>query len=116
MIRELPVTDLKQTLGQQGISLEAANIWDVRDPEDYLNGHIEGAQNYPVNQGMDEEALTSAQGTIYVLCGGGSKAPKAAEELAELDSSRDIVVLTGGTRAAKEAGMTIIKSQNDINE
>ncbi|HBI49564.1 MAG TPA: sulfurtransferase, partial [Moraxellaceae bacterium] len=50
----------------------------------------------------------TTDGTIYVLCGGGSKAAKAVALLNEIDPKRDIVHLTGGTRAAKAAGMTIV--------
>ena len=46
---------------------------------------------------------------IYLLCGGGSKAPRAAELLEKLDSSREYIVLMGGTRAAKEHGLPIIE-------
>lgn len=47
--------------------------------------------------------------TIYILCGGGSKAPRAAEKLEGLDSSRDYVVLMGGTRAARSAGLALVQ-------
>ena len=45
--------------------------------------------------------------SIYILCGGGSKAPRAAEKLESLDDSRDYVVLMGGTRAARDAGLPL---------
>ena len=45
--------------------------------------------------------------SIYILCGGGSKAPRAAEKLESLDGSRDYVVLMGGTRAARDAGLPL---------
>lgn len=108
MIRELAVTELKKELEKQNIDINQANIWDVRDIESYQSGHIEGAKNHPVNEGLDKNLLTATQGTIYVLCGGGSKAPRAANQLHSLDNSREIVILTGGTRAAKAAGMTIV--------
>lgn len=108
MIRELPVTELAKELADKNVSLEDANIWDVRDESAYIEGHISGASNQPINAGIDKQALDNAQGTVYVLCGGGSKAPRAANTLEDLDSSRDIVILTGGTRGAKSAGMDIV--------
>ncbi len=44
---------------------------------------------------------------IYILCGGGSKAPRAAELLEGFDSSREYVILMGGTRAARDAGLAL---------
>lgn len=101
MIRHLPIENLHDELKQRGIALNDANIWDVRDAKDYANGHIQGAVNYPVNQGITESMLAGSQGTLYVLCGGGSKAPRSAKLIDEMDSKRDVVILTGGTRKAK---------------
>jgi rhodanese-related sulfurtransferase len=55
------------------------------------------------------ESLTQVNSdqSIYILCGGGSKAPRAAEKLESLDDSRDYVVLMGGTRAARDAGLPL---------
>lgn len=87
---------------------EDAVIWDVRDAAAYAEGHIKGAINQPIND-LDINVLTqvNTDQPIYILCGGGSKAPRAAEKLEDFDSSREYVVLMGGTRAAKEAGLPI---------
>ncbi|WP_111896104.1 rhodanese-like domain-containing protein [Acinetobacter sp. MB5] len=85
-----------------------AVIWDVRDATAYAEGHLKGAINQPIND-LDINVLTqvNTDQPIYILCGGGSKAPRAAEKLEDFDSSREYVVLMGGTRAAKEAGLPI---------
>lgn len=89
---------------------ENAIIWDVRDVKAFSEGHVQGAVNQPIDH-LDEECLAqvSSDQTIYILCGGGSKAPRAAEKLESLDSSRDYVVLMGGTRAARDAGLTLVE-------
>ncbi|WP_122900335.1 rhodanese-like domain-containing protein [Acinetobacter sp. B51(2017)] len=87
---------------------ENAVIWDVREPNSYAEGHIQGAINQPiVNLSADSLAQVAADQPIYILCGGGSKAPRAAELLEGFDSSREYVVLMGGTRAARDAGFTL---------
>jgi len=85
-----------------------AVIWDVRDAAAYAEGHLKGAINQPIND-LDINVLTqvNTDQPIYILCGGGSKAPRAAEKLEDFDSSREYVVLMGGTRAAKETGLPI---------
>jgi len=89
---------------------ENAIIWDVRDASAFSEGHIQGAVNQPIDS-LNAELLTQVapDQTIYVLCGGGSKAPRAAEKLDSLDNSRDYVVLMGGTRAAHNAGLVLIQ-------
>ncbi len=99
MIRELAITEFNP----QATDI----IWDVRDNQAYLEGHIQYAKNQPLDS-LTAELLASTTGTIYILCGGGTKASKAVAKLDEFNKNRDIVHLTGGTRGAKSAGMTII--------
>ena len=87
---------------------EGAVIWDVRDASAYAETHVKGASNQPIT-GLSAESLAqvTADQPIYILCGGGSKAPRAAELLEGFDSSREYVVLMGGTRAARDAGLAL---------
>lgn len=89
---------------------EDAIIWDVRECQSYQEGHLQGVSNQPIST-IDMTILESTpeHTPIYVLCGGGSKAPRAAELLEELDSSREYVILMGGTRAAKAAGLPVVQ-------
>ncbi|MFC0820669.1 rhodanese-like domain-containing protein [Moraxella marmotae] len=82
-------------------------IWDVRDADNYHQGHIEHAVNHPLDT-LNKALLDATDGDIYVLCGGGTKAQKAVTLLNELDSSRNIIHLTGGTRGAAAHGMKIV--------
>ncbi|MBF7683811.1 rhodanese-like domain-containing protein [Acinetobacter sp. B5B] len=85
-----------------------AVIWDVRDVQSYREGHLQGTVNLPIDD-INEQSLTniSVDQPIYVLCGGGSKAPRAAEKLENYDSRREYVVLMGGMRAVRAANMPI---------
>ena len=87
---------------------EGAVIWDVRDAKAYAEAHVKGALNRPIAE-LTADSLTqvAADQPIYILCGGGSKAPRAAEKLESFDSSREYVVLMGGTRAARDAGFPL---------
>ncbi|OTG83166.1 sulfurtransferase [Acinetobacter sp. ANC 4558] len=89
---------------------ENAVIWDVRDTNAYAEVHVKGAVNQPIaNLSVDSLSQVSADQPIYILCGGGSKAPRAAELLEGFDSSREYVVLMGGTRAARDAGLPLVE-------
>lgn len=101
MIRKLEITTFEFP--------EDAVIWDVRDEASFKEGHIQGAINHPFAT-LSQTTFNNVaiDQPIYVLCGGGSKAPRAAELLNGFDDNRDIVILMGGTRAAKAAGLPII--------
>ena len=89
---------------------ESAVIWDVRDPSSYADGHIKGAVNLPIDHLSDQSLIqVAADAPIYILCGGGSKAPRAAEKLEKIDASRQYIILMGGTRAARDAGIELEK-------
>lgn len=109
--RQLPVTALAAELKDQSIPLAQANIWDVRDHSAYLEGHLEGAVNQPVEQGFTPAMLADLTGPLYVLCGGGSKAPRAAALITELNPELEVVILSGGTRQAKAEGLTIVNGE-----
>lgn len=87
---------------------EGAVIWDVRDTKAYAEAHVKGAMNRPIAE-LNADSLTqvAADQPIYILCGGGSKATRAAELLDGIDSSREYVVLMGGTSAARDAGLPL---------
>lgn len=98
MIRKLPIKEFTPSADD--------TIWDVRDAKPYNEAHLKHAKNQPIDT-LTAELLASAKDPVYVLCGGGSRAGKAAVILDELDSARDIVILQGGTRGAKAAGLPI---------
>lgn len=83
-------------------------IWDVRDNQSYRNGHIEHAQNHPLDT-LNLSLLEQTTDEIYILCGGGTKAQKACELLQSLNPDGTYIHLIGGTRGAIAQGMTIIQ-------
>ena len=99
-MNKLPITEFDLN--------QAVTVWDVRDAQAYAEGHVQAAQNRPLDQITLEQVAAVPMGQpIYVLCGGGTKAGRAAALIASLDPTRQVVELTGGTRAAKAAGIAI---------
>lgn len=58
-------------------------ILDVREPDEFLSGHISGAINYPWNSGIlaQEYGKLSADGSVLVVGGTGNQSNSAAEFL-----------------------------------
>ncbi|MBL0198515.1 MAG: MFS transporter [Myxococcales bacterium] len=79
--------------------LSAAIVVDVRSPEEFEQGHVEGARNVPLDT-LGERASELPRGVpVVAVCGkGGGRSERAAEQLRALgfSSARS---LCGGTQA-----------------
>ncbi|KXA46422.1 MULTISPECIES: DsrE/DsrF/DrsH-like family protein [Staphylococcus] len=71
---------------------------DVRTPEEYADGHIKGAELYPVDQ--IEQFDKKKDKTYYVYCRSGKRSLKASEYLDK--QGYDVVNLDGGYVAYSE--------------
>lgn len=82
-------------------------VIDVRTPEEFAEGHIEGAINMPVET-FDPAAIKQVAGEQTVLyCRSGRRSERAAEMLAAKDGSA--THLDGGILAWEEAGQPTVK-------
>jgi rhodanese-related sulfurtransferase len=89
---------------------------DVRTPVEFSAGHVLGAHLYPLQgfqpkQVLKQAAVEFGKGApIYVLCKGGARAQKAAEQLAE-HTDQPIYVVEGGTDACVALDMAIHRNE-----
>ena len=90
----------------------AAVLLDVREPEEWQHGHIDGS--VPAPRGLVEffadptspryqKALDPA-GRVIVVCASGARAALAAVTLREM-GYEDVAVLDGGLKAWIDAGL-----------
>ncbi len=94
---EKPITELSSE------DLEDAVLVDVRTPEEFAEGHLEGALNY---NWYDEEFTRQMESVgkdqkIYVYCKIGGRSASAAKYLDSLGYK--VIDLTGGYDAWLEA-------------
>lgn len=96
----LPVEEYAQNLNSD----TTAYLIDVRTPEEYAEGHIEGAVLMNV---MDEQTFLAgidtldASHTYYIYCRSGHRSQKASGLMSE--HGLKVVDLQGGYNAWKEA-------------
>lgn len=97
-IREVTTEELKQWQAQG----KAFALLDVRETDDFQNGHIEGATH--LSRGMlelDIDDVVPDQDTLIVTyCGGGSRSALAADTLQEMGYD-NVFSLAGGYRGWK---------------
>ena len=82
---------------QQQIKKEKVQLIDVRTPEEFAAGHIEGAKNidFKADDFQKKFADFSKDEPLYLYCRSGNRSGKAAKELAKL-GFQNIVDLEGG--------------------
>src|SRR6185437_871010 len=81
---------------------------DVRERDEFVEGHMPGAQNIPLSEvSLALESLSKAK-RVYLSCLSGRRSSFAAETLAYLGFS-DVVNVTGGFKAWLQAGLPVEK-------
>jgi rhodanese-related sulfurtransferase len=88
---------------QEQINSEQVHLIDVRTPEEFAEGHIEGAKNinFHSNDFLAQFSQLDREKPVYLYCKSGNRSGKAAKELADMGFKR-IVDLKGGYLAWKE--------------
>lgn len=83
---------------------------DVRTPEEYREGHIEGAKNINIHDEDFEQQIEQLDKdeTVYIYCKSGSRSSSAVNTMKELEFT-DITELRGGITAWKEAGKPVVQ-------
>ena len=99
--RELAANELADLL-----SKSAALVVDVREPNEFAEGHIPGALNMPLSR-FDPAALPHPEGKTLVLnCLGGKRSAMALEKCGIAQKAVD-TRLAGGFGAWQSAGLPV---------
>jgi rhodanese-related sulfurtransferase len=83
---------------------QGSPVLDVREPDEYENGHVPGALHIPMND-VPDRLDDVPEGDLLVICQGGGRSRKVAEFL--LNSGRTATNVAGGTGAWIESGRAV---------
>lgn len=86
--------------------LAGVPVFDVREPDEYVGGHVPGAPLVPLGEVADRVADFPTDGEVLVICKAGGRSRKAAEFLR--GHGVDAVNVAGGTMAWVEAGNPVV--------
>lgn len=95
----------------QRINREKAVIVDVREPEEYVTGHITNAKNIPLSQ-LDERLPQVAKNKalpVVLVCEKGARAVRAEAAAKKLGYEK-AQALAGGMKGWRDAGMPVVKA------
>lgn len=74
-----------------------AQLIDVREPQEFENGHILGARNIPLTQMKQRLVEMRPDKPVYLYCQGSSRSSRAANLLRK-NGYKDLNILKGGFR------------------
>lgn len=81
---------------------EGASVLDVRQPDEYEDGHVPGAVLIPLDQLQGRLVEVSKDQPLYVVCRSGGRSAQAVEALT--GAGYDATNVAGGTMGWIEAG------------
>jgi rhodanese-related sulfurtransferase len=97
-------------LGLAAARRDGAVVIDVREPHEYIDGHVPGAQLVPlgaVERRVDDiRQQTQGDDPVYLICRTGVRSADAARMLERADVRA--ISVAGGTEAWKSAGMDVV--------
>ncbi len=86
---------------------DGAMVIDVREPFEYVAGHVPGADLVPMNQLPARTAELPRDVPVYVICASGNRSLAAADDLAR--AGVDAWSVAGGTTGWARAGHPVIR-------
>ena len=89
-----------------GFAQDAA-VLDVREPEEYDDGHIPGAVNIPMSQLTSRLGELDRGAPVYVVCASGNRSSAMTDVLTA--AGFDAINVAGGTSAWIRSGRPLEK-------
>jgi len=103
--RELQPLELKEMITEG-----SALLIDVREPDEFVAGHIAGAVNIPLSIFSPRNVPDAGGRTIVLQCAGGKRSGMALDRCAQAQAAID-THLGGGIGAWKNAGLPIVSGE-----
>ncbi|HUX04127.1 MAG TPA: rhodanese-like domain-containing protein [Acidimicrobiales bacterium] len=86
---------------------DGALVLDVREPHEYVQGHVPGARLVPLATVPDVVHELPSGEPIYVICQSGSRSRLAAQHLSHI--GRDARTVVGGVSGWLSAGRPVVR-------
>lgn len=101
-IQEIGIDELARRLDS------GARLIDVREDDEYTEGHVPGAESWPLSsfESSWREAGLESSGDVLVICRSGGRSLRACEYLA--DQGVTAVNVAGGTLAWSASGRDVV--------
>ena len=96
------------SIEQVSDSIESGcRLIDVRETDEYLSGHVPGAESWPLSALADSFDRLGTQSSLIVICRSGGRSAQACDFLA--DRGFDVSNVEGGTMAWAMSGRDLVE-------
>ena len=85
---------------------------DVREEDEYLDGHVSGAVLVPLATVPDQIGELPTDATVYVICALGGRSARAVEFLRS--QGLDAVNIAGGTQGWIDSGRAVVRGSSPV--
>lgn len=89
---------------------DEAEIIDVREPDEYVAGHVPGARLVPMGQLPSRVEEVPRDKRVYVVCASGNRSGVMVDFLRA--QGVDAVNVAGGTKAWMAAGFPVVQGRD----
>jgi rhodanese-related sulfurtransferase len=93
----------------EGAHAAGATVLDVRNPDEYVAGHVAGAVLIPLGELAARQNEIPAGDPLYVICAVGGRSLTAARALVE--AGYEAVSVAGGTNGWVERGGAVVTGE-----
>ena len=85
-------------------------VFDVREVDEYTDGHIPGAVNIPLSVLEDEVSQFPTVGLVYVVCRSGARSARACDFLSQHPTLHNVSFINvgGGTAGWIAEGREVV--------
>ena len=107
-VPEIDVDQLAAALGR------GAMVVDVREPLEYVTGHVPGAELIPMGELPSRTVELNRSEPVYVICASGNRSAAVTAFLRQ--ASVEVWSVAGGTKAWAAAGRPLVTGPPQVPE
>lgn len=105
-MKQITADDLARRLQGNG----SLRLIDVRNPDEYEVVHVNGAENVPLMQLLDQACEWDRNQPLMLICHQGPRSQNAVRQL-EVAGFTDLTMVQGGTQACVRTGVSLIRGR-----
>jgi hydroxyacylglutathione hydrolase len=109
MLTSLPPVEEAGIEALDGLRADAV-LLDVREPEEYANGHVPGAVNLPQAELATRLAEVPRDRPVFVICESGMRSLRSTQFLRQMGYAH-VTNVRGGTAAWRKSGQRVVVTE-----